>query len=116
VFIAVIYYFLQIQESSLSETVAETVNLLRAGYSAEQIAQQRGLKLDTIYTHLAEAIAADLVELNAAVAVPASEVQQIQEAILALPEEQKNALKPVFELFGGVYSYGVLRCIKAQLV
>jgi ATP-dependent DNA helicase RecQ len=115
-FIAVIYYFLQIQESSLSETVAETVNLLRAGYSAEQIAQQRGLKLDTIYTHLAEAIAADLVELNAAVAVPASEVQQIQEAILALPEEQKNALKPVFELFGGVYSYGVLRCIKAQLV
>ncbi len=115
-FIAVIYYFLQIQESSLSETVAETVNLLRAGYSAEQIAEQRHLKLDTIYTHLAEAIAADLVELSAAVAVPASEIQQIQEAILALPEEQKNALKPVFELFGGVYSYGVLRCIKAQLL
>lgn len=114
-FIAVIYYFLQMQESSLSETVAETVNLLRAGYSVEQIAQQRELKLDTIYTHLAQAIAAGLVELNAAIGLPRAEIKQIQDVILALPEEQKNALKPVFETFGGIYSYGVLRCVKAQL-
>jgi ATP-dependent DNA helicase RecQ len=115
-FIAVIYYFLQIQESSLSETVTETVNLLRSGHTVEQIAQQRGLKLETIYAHLAEAIAADLVELESVIVLPKTEIKQIQEVMLALPEEQKNALKPVFETFGGVYSYGVLRCIKAQLM
>ncbi len=114
-FIAVVYYFLQMQKSSLSETVAETVNLLRSGYNPEQIAAQRGLKLDTIYSHLAEAIAADLVELNAALTLSQAEINQIQDVILALPEEQKTALKPVFDSFGGIYSYGVLRCVKAQL-
>jgi ATP-dependent DNA helicase RecQ len=53
--------------------------------------------------------------LERVIVLPATEIRQIQEVMLALPEEQKNSLKPVFETFGGVYSYGVLRCIKAQL-
>ena len=89
--------------------------LFQAVHSVEQIAEQRGLKVTTIYGHLAEAIAEGLIELKQVVPLPETEINQIQDVILALPEEQKNSLKPVFEAFGGVYSYGILRCIKAQL-
>lgn len=114
-FIAVIYYFLQLQKSALSETAAESLTLFRAGYTVEQIAAQRGLKPDTIYNHLADAIATGLLDLAAVISLSQAEITQIQALMQALPEEQKNSLKPVFERFAGAYSYGVLRCIKAQL-
>jgi len=31
-----------------------------------------------------------------------------------LPEDQKNALKPLFDLFDEAYSYSVLRCVRAN--
>jgi ATP-dependent DNA helicase RecQ len=40
----------------LKDTAAESVALFRLGYSADQIARQRQLKLDTIYAHLSEAV------------------------------------------------------------
>jgi ATP-dependent DNA helicase RecQ len=54
-------------------------------------------------------VLADVVEL------PEQEIRRIEEAIINLPEEQRNALKPVYELFGGQYNYGILRCIRAAL-
>jgi ATP-dependent DNA helicase RecQ len=114
-FLRVIYQFAA-KPNGLSETVSESLSLLQAGYMVEQIAAHRGLKLTTIYGHLADAVAEGLVELERVITLPATEVRQIQEVILALPEEQKNSLKPVFETFAGAYSYDVLRCIKAQLL
>jgi ATP-dependent DNA helicase RecQ len=52
----------------------------------------------------------DIVEL------PEQEISRIEEAIVNLPEDQKNALKPVYELFEGQYNYGILRCIRAALL
>jgi ATP-dependent DNA helicase RecQ len=54
-------------------------------------------------------VLADVVELSE------QEIKLIEEAIINLPEDQRNALKPVYELFDGQYSYGVLRCIRAAL-
>jgi ATP-dependent DNA helicase RecQ len=53
--------------------------------------------------------------LNDVVELPEQDIKRIEEAILGLPEEQQNALKPVYELFDGLYSYGVLRCVRAAL-
>jgi ATP-dependent DNA helicase RecQ len=103
------------QRTLLSETISESLALFQASHSVEQVASQRGLKPDTIYNHLAEAIAEGVIELENVIPLPPTEIRQIQEVILSLPKEQKNSLKPVFETFGGVYSYGILRCIKAQL-
>jgi ATP-dependent DNA helicase RecQ len=44
-----------------------------------------------------------------------TEIRQIEAAILALPQEQKNALKPVFEQFDGQYPYEILRCVRGAL-
>lgn len=114
-FIAVIYYFVQNQTKNLSETVSKTMALFQSGFTIEQIATQRNFKSETIYTHLSQAISEGLLELTTVVSLPESEITQIKRAILDLPEEQKNTLKPIFETFGGIYSYNVLRCIKNQL-
>ena len=98
-----------------SETVSDTLDLFRLGYKAEQIAGQRGLTVETIYSHLAQALEQGLVELTEAIELPESEIKIIQDGLLRLPDEQKNALKPVFEMFDGQYSYGVLRCVRAAL-
>jgi ATP-dependent DNA helicase RecQ len=97
------------------DTVAATLALFRLGYRAEQIARQRELSVDTIYNHLARALEQGVVELTEAVELPESDIKIIQDGLLSLPDDRKNALKPVFEMFDGQYSYGILRCVRAAL-
>ncbi len=99
----------------LPNTAAESLALFRLGYSVEQIARQRQLKLDTIYVHLAEALERKMATLEEIVTLTPPEINPIKDAFLALPEDKKNSLKPIFELFEGTYSYGILRCIRAAL-
>jgi len=114
-FITVIQQFIQTQESGLSETEAESVALFQLGYDVEGVANQRKLRGETIYSHLSEAIAANIIPLQAVINLPEETIMQIKSALTELPEEQKNALKPVFDVFEGVYAYGVLRCIRASM-
>ncbi|MCK9637979.1 MAG: DNA helicase RecQ [Methylobacter tundripaludum] len=117
-FLAVISEFVDINKNGpigLSDTMAESVALFRLGYSVKQIAQQRELQETTIYGHLAQSLEQGMLVLADVVELPEQEIRQIEAAILNLPEEQRNALKPVYELFDGQYSYGVLRCIRAAL-
>ncbi|MFI3135562.1 MAG: DNA helicase RecQ [Methylococcaceae bacterium] len=116
-FLAVIAEFAQRAHDpiGLKDTTAETVALFRLGYAVEKIAQQRQLKLDTIYVHLSQAILDGSVALQDVVAIASAEINAIQEAFLNLSEAQKEALKPVFDAFGGAYTYGELRCVKAAL-
>jgi ATP-dependent DNA helicase RecQ len=95
--------------------MAESVALFRLGYSVKQIAQQRELQETTIYGHLAQSLEQGMLVLADVVELSEQEISQIEESIINLPEDQKNALKPVYELFEGHYSYGVLRCIRAAL-
>ncbi|MBL1264789.1 DNA helicase RecQ [Candidatus Methylomicrobium oryzae] len=101
--------------ASSEDTVGTTVELFRLGYSVERIATQRGLKATTVYGHLAEGIERGLVMLKEVVELPEREIDLIQDAMLNLPEAQKRVLKPVYERFGGVYSYEILRCVRAEL-
>ncbi|MDO8939045.1 MAG: DNA helicase RecQ [Methylicorpusculum sp.] len=96
-----------------SETVAKTLDLFRLGFKVQQIAEQRSLTMDTIYSHLSRALELGLAELAEVVELSQTQIQSIEDVIMSLPEEQKNALKPVFDFFDGQYSYGVLRCIRA---
>ena len=116
-FIDVIQQFsgVEFAEEKISDTVQESLDLFRLGYTAEQIAEQRELKADTIYRHLSVAIERGQIVLSEVVSLPESEIDTLQEAILALPDDQNNRLKPVYEQFSGAYSYGVLHCVKASL-
>ncbi|MGZ5052759.1 MAG: DNA helicase RecQ [Methylobacter sp.] len=116
-FLDVIAEFIDLSNGpiGLSDTMAETVALFRLGYGVEQIAQQRELQETTIYGHLAQAIEQGMLMLTDVVELPEQEIKSIEQAILDLPGELKNAIKPVYEQFGGQYNYGVLRCIRAAL-
>ncbi len=113
-FLAIIRDFFG-DEASLSDTTVESIRLFRLGFNVQKIAEKRALKDSTIYTHLAEAITQGLLMLKDVIDLPEQEIKQIETSILALPEEQQNMLKPVYEQFEGVYSYDVLRCVKAAL-
>ncbi|MFW5443868.1 MAG: DNA helicase RecQ [Methylococcaceae bacterium] len=110
-FLAVLAEF---SDQDLKDTVAETVALFRLGYNIEKVAQQRKLKEETIYTHLSQAIEEGCVLLDDVIDLDKQEITQIEDAIIQLPDDQKNALKPLFEQFDQAYSYSVLRCVRAS--
>ncbi len=98
----------------LSNTAAESLILFRQGHTVEQVAQKREIKAETVYTHLSQALEEGSVLLNDVIDLAENEIKQIEDAIIDLPEDQKNALKPLFELFDETYSYSVLRCVRAN--
>jgi ATP-dependent DNA helicase RecQ len=115
-FLSVILEFEGDCGDELTDTVVETVALFRLGYTVEQVAKQRELKVDTIYSHLSHALEDGVVEIEDVVDLSKQTIKSIEDAILALPDEKKNALKPLFEQFEGEYSYSLLRCVRANLL
>lgn len=104
-----------IDDHKVPDTVIDSADLFKLGFSVQQIAQKRGYKEETIYNHLSQALEQGMLVLNDVVELPEQEIKRIEEAILSLPIEQQNALKPVYELFDGQYNYGILRCVRAAL-
>ena len=109
-FLAIIQNF---SDLDLTDTVAETVELFRLGYSIGKITKARKLTEGTIYNHLSQAIGEGGVALADVIDLAPKEIEQIEEAMINLPDDQKNALKPLFDLFDGTYSYDILRCVRA---
>ncbi len=114
-FLAVLIENSEDHKETLTDTLTKTLDLFRLGYDVEQIAQRQGLKPDTIYTHLSKCLEMGFVKLEEVLSVSVEELNAIEGVLLALPEEQKNALKPVYEQFNGRYEYGQLRCVRAAL-
>ncbi len=96
-------------------TVEQTRALIFAGRSPEQVAEARALKLSTVLVHLAELVRRGDLTAAEATGLAEDELRAIEEAALALPEEERGRLKSLFERFGGRYSYGVLRCVSAGI-
>jgi ATP-dependent DNA helicase RecQ len=114
-FLAVISEFKDQSDPGVSDTVQESVDLFRLGYTVKQVAERRSLQETTIYGHLAQSLEQGQLQLKDVLEITESEIKQIEEAIFNLPAEHKNALKPLFEQFEGQYSYGVLRCVRAAI-
>jgi len=93
------------------ETTQETLTLFQSGMSIPAIAQQRGLKTTTIYTHLAELITEGSLDLITVVELPLAEVTRIQGVMRAQTEP---GTKPLFDALGGQYAYDLLRCFQAE--
>jgi ATP-dependent DNA helicase RecQ len=99
----------------VSPTIEATVALVKQGLSIDDIATRRGLAASTVFTHCADAIEAGLIEARDCVELEEAEIDEILAAFERLGTLDSGKLAPVHEDLAGRYSYGVLRCLLAEL-
>ncbi len=103
------------KDDGLSDTVRESISLFKLGWTVEELALKRSLKEQTIYTHLAEGIRHGKLALKAVLEISDEQRDEIKQTIQALPTEQRQQLKPVYEQLAERYAYPVLQCVRADL-
>ncbi len=96
---------------SRGDTVRETAALLEQGLGIEAIAQQRGLKAETIMGHV-EKLAEDGFRVDIDSLVDTGKLEPIASV---LRQQETAELKPVFDHFAGEISYGQIRLARAWL-
>lgn len=101
-----------ILKNNLSDTVNETLALLNDGIDIEAIASKRDIKLSTVYTHLADAIEAGLIEAKEVLQLSDGEHNEIINALEINLDDDR--LKPAFDALEGMYDYGILKCVQAS--
>lgn len=97
-------------EDSLSETVASTFALHQQGMAIEDIAAKRRVGVPTIYDHLADCIAAGLINLAQVADLDSEQLASIMAAMSEHINPIQPKLRPVFEALENQYDYGLLRC------
>ena len=99
------------RRSRLTDTVRETLHFFRQGKTISEISRFRGLKDDTICTHLEEAmLGGEAIDVNALVSAAAQ-----REIAAAFQRPGFLSLGQVVESLGGKYSYGECRLARAAL-
>ena len=101
-----------ILKNNLSDTVNETLTLLNDGLEIEAIASQRDIKLSTIYTHLADAVEAGLVDAKEVLQLSDGEYNEIINALEMNMDDDR--LKPAYDALEGQHDYGILKCVQAS--
>jgi ATP-dependent DNA helicase RecQ len=101
-----------------SDTINETLLLIKQNYKLEQIADQRQLAQSTIAAHIEKLIHLGQVKLSEVIDLSEEKVNQVTNMLLEQEATEAGTypLKPVYEMLGGDYSYAVIRCIRANLV
>jgi ATP-dependent DNA helicase RecQ len=103
-------------ENALSATVNETLYLHTQGRDAQTIADERGLKVSTVYAHFAEAIEAGLLEARDVLPLGEDEITRIGHTLELLEAPVDRRIKPAYEALEEAYDYGILRCVLAGMV
>ncbi len=116
-------YFLQVilkypvsglLDNRFSDTVNHTLILYQQDVDIQTIAAQRELKPATVYSHLATAIEAGLLDARHVVDISDNEFDTIIATHDSLDEDNKDKLKPLYEALEQNYDYGILRCVLAE--
>jgi ATP-dependent DNA helicase RecQ len=105
----------ELLDNRLSATVNETLVLYEQGLAIDDIAKQRDVKSNTIYTHLADAIEAGLLDVRDVTGLSDAEYNEVVTMIESQEDLEKGRLKPVFDALDGEYDYGILRCVQAVM-
>jgi ATP-dependent DNA helicase RecQ len=100
------------QHDGVNDTAANSISLLKQGKPPEDIASDRKLSINTIYTHLCQGIANGELALSDVISLDETQTKEIQFAF-ELSEDGK--MKGVFEALDGEYDYNVLKAVKVSL-
>ncbi len=102
-------------KNQLSDTINETLFLFSQSKDINTIALERGITGSTVYTHLADAIEAGLLDPRDVLCLDNEEYKEIVNALEMFGDGDEQRLKPVFEALDENYDYGVLKCVQASL-
>jgi ATP-dependent DNA helicase RecQ len=102
-------------ENRLSSTVNQTLALHLEGLDSEAIAARRGIEVSTVLGHFAEAIEAGLVEARAVIGLEEAEIDEILAAFERCGTVDSGKLGPAHAALDGQYSYGMLKCLLAEV-
>lgn len=105
----------EVLQNRLSDTINETLSLFLEVASVEKVAQIRGLKEMTIYAHLSEGIACDLLPLEKVITLDSQQIAEIKNTADMFDYIESGAIKPIYEALDEAYEYGVLRCVLATM-
>ena len=102
---------------SLSDTVAQTYELLCDGKSLEDVVKLRDLASTTVHQHGAVLIKLGMLALAKIVSLSEKDVSLIKSTMLELGvDSERSPLKPVFEALAEQFEYPVLSCVRADLL
>ncbi len=102
-------------ENRLSATVNQTLALHLDGKSAEEIATVRGIERSTVLGHFAEAIEAGLLEARKVIDLDEGQIDEIMGVFERLGTVDSGRLGPAHAALGGVFDYGTLKCLLAEV-
>ncbi len=111
-FLSVIAEYEGETSDDVNDTTAETIKLVCDGMKPLEIAHKRDLTLNTVYTHLANAISQSEIALEDVVELDEKTLKAIR---FEIEQSDEGKLKPVFDALGGEFDYGVLRCVKSDM-
>ena len=101
-------------DNALNDTSNQTLELWRQGIDIEAIIEQRGLTRQTVYSHLANAIAEGVLELQQVVSLDPAQIDEITQAF-EFAEDENPRLRSIFDVLEGKYPFEVLTCVRASL-
>jgi ATP-dependent DNA helicase RecQ len=100
----------------LSSTLNTTYDMLSKGDAIEDIAEVRAMSPATILSHASQLIESGLIKIEDVIELSADQINQIQDILIASDALEADAhLKPVYDELDGLYCYGTLKCVRAQM-
>lgn len=101
----------------LSETINETLLLHEQGLTIEQIAHQRKINPDTVFSHFADAIEVGLYQPKDVLDLDQAGIDEIIWGIESQDETDgaDRSLKKIYQALDEAYAYGEIRCVLASL-
>ena len=102
--------------SGVTDTMTDTLNYFRDGMKPEEISVRRELKLNTIYSHLNAAIESRIICYKDVIKLSEDEIQDIKDLMWKLEKQNMFGLKAVKDALSDQYDYGILDCVRADIV
>lgn len=100
---------------TVSASALETLELFEDIQDIEKVAEERGIKPNTIYAHLTSCVQAGKIDVTDIIDFSKSELDCLSDTIKMYEEEGFMQLNPIFNTLCGNYSFETLRLVKASL-
>lgn len=102
-------------DNRLSEEVNVSLDHFLEHKSVEKVAEVLGINDNTVYMHLSKAIAVGLVDKKEVTGLEDADIDYIIQMAEMTGYLEEKKMKPVFDALDGMYDYGTLRCVLAEL-